>query len=141
MTRLTQRMSAMWTSVKCPRCRTLVQPERLTAGEGTAAVPADDGKRWSFLWRPPRGDFCPDCGFPLSKYFGRLKWIRTVTIGLAIALVFLALQILGFRGFRSPTYMRVMRGGVLLGVVVALVGMVGIVIGGKRGPVRASDRT
>jgi hypothetical protein len=94
MTRLTQRLSTMFSAVKCPRCGMLVQPDSLPAPEGPpdSPGPANDEKRWSFLWVAPRGDVCPECEFPLSKYFGRLKWIRTAGVGVSIVIVSLVFQ-------------------------------------------------
>ena len=101
MTRFTQSLNAAWSTVKCPRCGTKVDPAELAKADAEAANAAadnaadPDGKRWSFLWTPPRGDFCPECEFPLSKYFGRIKWIRTLIVGVGIVILAVTVQIVG----------------------------------------------
>ena len=139
MTRLTERMTAVWSTVKCPRCGTEIDPNKLASESESATPPEGDGKRWSFVWTPPRGDFCPECEFPMSKYFGRLKWIRTLAVGVGIVLVFLILQIIGAVGRFGEAYTVTMQIAVLLGGLIAIVGMIGVVIGGKHDTVRASD--
>jgi hypothetical protein len=128
----------MWSTVKCPRCSTLVDPKVLTVGGGPPPSEAEEGKRWSFLWTVPRGDFCPNCDFPLSKYFGRIKWIRTMAVGVAIVLVALALQLIGAIG-RFAALNELMKYVIRIGAVVTMVGAVGIIVGGRHGRVRASD--
>ena len=140
MNRLTQRISTMWSAVKCPRCGRLVQPDTLLPEEGAPPPAADDEKRWSFLWTPPRGDVCPECDFPLSKYFGRLKWIRTFVIGVAIVLLSVALQLIGL-GIRPGTrFVQFTMAGVLIGAAVAIIGALGVIIGGKHATVRVGDK-
>lgn len=138
MTRLSQRVSGMWSAVKCPGCGNSVRPAAPIAKGGSRMSTAEDDKRWSFLWAAPRGDFCPECDFPLSKYFGRLKWIRTLMVGVAISLVALILQFIGAIGLFGFAYIRVMRAIVLFGAVVACVGAAGVVIGGRHGRVNVS---
>jgi hypothetical protein len=95
---------------------------------------AEGGTRWSFIWTPPRGDFCPECDFPLSKYFGRLKWIRTMMVGVAIVVLAFIAQIFGSVGPDGPTFLPMMRQVMRIGAVVFGVGVVGIIIGGKHSP-------
>jgi len=138
MSRLTQRISTMWSAVKCPRCGKVVQPGALVPEDGS--TPPPDDARWSFLWTPPRGDVCPECEFPLSKYFGRLKWIRTFVIGVAIVILSVALQLIGL-GIRPRTrFVQFTMIGVLIGAAVTVVGALGIIIGGKHTTVHVSDR-
>ena len=140
MTRLSQSISGMWSAVKCPRCGNLVQPMRSSIVDARPTQAPEDDKRWSFLWAAPRGDFCPECDFPLSKYFGRLKWIRIVMVGVTISIVALLLQLVGAIGLFGFTYIRIMRSIVLFGAIVACVGAVGVLIGGRHGRVRVSGR-
>jgi hypothetical protein len=139
MSRLTQRVTAVWTTVKCPRCGTQIDPEKLAAAAADATPPEGDGKRWSFVWTPPRGDFCPECEFPMSKYFGRLRWIRTLGIGAAMVIMFVTLQIIGSLLRIGEAYTITMQVLVLIGGIISIVGIIGIVVGGKHVTVRASD--
>jgi len=140
MPRLTQRVSTMWSMVKCPRCGMLVQPDDLTAPQGSPDSPGGDEKRWSFLWVAPRGDVCPECEFPLSKYFGRIKWIRTAMVGLAIVVLALVLQIGGVLVNAEPPYIHTMQVAILGGAIITAVGIVGVLIGGRHGTVRAPSK-
>ena len=139
MARLSQRISAVWNTVRCPRCNATVDPGTLVRD----GIPARDSeavqKRWSFIWVQPRGDFCPECEFPLSKYFGRLKWIRTLMVGVAVLVVFFVLQfIVVIRNMGTPL-VRVMQVGVFTGALVAMVGIVGPIVGGKHGRIDAAE--
>jgi hypothetical protein len=116
----------------------LVKPGALTVAKGSPDGLGENDQRWSFLWSPPRGDFCPECEFPLSKYFGRLKWIRTMVVGVAIVLAALFLQIVGSVGRFGHTYIEIMRIVVIVGAIVAAVGIVGVLIGGRHGRVRVT---
>ena len=144
MSRLSQRMSAMWSTIRCPRCRALVPVERPIEPLGPSDAPAppgqEEGKRWSVLWTAPRGDFCPERDFPLSKYFGRIKWIRTLMVGVGIVLVAIVFQIVGVVGLFGHAYIRTVQIVVALGAAVALVGAVGVVVGGKHGRISAAGK-
>ncbi len=133
MARMTQRISAMWSAVKCPKCGMLVEPESLTLGGAVPTAQEGDNKRWSFLWLEPRGEICPECEFPLSKYFGRLKWIRTMMVGTAVVIVALILQVVGVIG-RFGGLIAIMKGAILFGAALASIGLVGVVVGGRHGP-------
>ncbi len=141
MARLSQSISGMWSAVKCPGCGSQVQPREPIVRGGSRAAKPEDEKRWSFLWAAPRGDFCPECDFPLSKYFGRLKWIRTLMVGVGISLMALILQLIGAIGLFGFAYVRIMRSIVLFGAVVACVGATGVLIGGRHGRVSVSRRS
>ncbi|MCZ6737956.1 MAG: hypothetical protein O7B77_08260 [Actinobacteria bacterium] len=132
MSRLSQRVNAMWTTVKCPKCDTLVPVQKPSEVTAPTQPSQGDGKRWSFIWLMPRGDFCPECDFPLSKYFGRLKWIRTVMVGVSIVLVALVLQVIGAIGQFGVDYLHLMRDVIRVGVVVFGVGAVGVIVGKRR---------
>jgi hypothetical protein len=142
MTRLTQRLSTMFSAVKCPRCGMLVQPDSIPSAKRSpdAPVQGDDEKRWSFLWVAPRGDVCPECEFPLSKYFGRLKWIRTAAVGVFIVMVSLLFQIIGSIGQLGTAFVRIWQTAILFGAVVAAIGIVGVIVGGRHRTVRVSGR-
>lgn len=140
MNRLSQRISTVWSLVKCPRCGTLVQPQPELSGIDPQNPGVDQNKRWSFLWTLPRGDFCPECEFPLSKYFGRLKWIRTMMVGVAIVLLALVLQLIGVGLTLGMPYVRFMRGTILVGAAVVAVGLLGVLIGGRHKAVRVTGK-
>jgi hypothetical protein len=114
----------------------VVQPTGVPDGDAPPPPVGEDDKRWSFLWRLPRGDFCPECEFPLSKYYGRRNWIRTFMVGVAIAVGALVLQLVGAIGLFGFAYTRIMRTTILVGAGIAAVGLIGIVIGGRHGRVR-----
>ena len=137
--RVSQRVSAMWSTVKCPRCEAVVPVPKAIPEDAPESQPRVAGKRWSFIWTAPRGDFCPECDFPLSKYFGRLKWIRTVMVGVSIVLLAFVLQVVGFIGQFGDGYLQTMRNLIRAGTVVFAVGFVGVVVGGKRGPFRVGS--
>ncbi len=142
MTRLTQRLSTMFSAVKCPRCGMVVQPDSIPAPQDPSSAPVAGGdeKRWSFLWVAPRGDVCPECEFPLSKYFGRLKWIRTAAFGVLIVMVSLLLQIVGSIGQLGTAFVRIWQMTIIVGAVIAAVGIVGVIVGGRHRTVRVSGR-
>ncbi len=138
--RVSQRVSAMWSTVKCPKCETRV-PVGAALGTGRPSqqaanvdAEAESGTRWSFIWTPPRGDFCPECDFPLSKFFGRLKWILTMMVGVAIVISAFIAQVIGAVGPDGPTFLPMMRQVMRVGVVVFGIGVVGIIIPGRHGP-------
>ena len=138
MGRLSDQAKAAWSTVKCPGCSTRVDPKKLVFEDTTPTPAGSNGKRWSFLWSVPRGDFCPNCDFPLSRYFGRLKWIRTLMVGLAVVLVSLAAQMVGnIAGFSNY---EITRNAIRIGAAVSGVGIIGIIVGGRHGTVRISDR-
>ncbi len=132
MTRLSQRVSAMWTTVKCPKCSMLVPVKKPSEVTAPPQPSQGGGKRFSFIWLMPQGDFCPECDFPLSKYFGRLKWIRTLMVGVSIVLVALVLQVIGAIGQFGVDYLHLMRDAIRVGVVVFGVGAVGVIVGKRR---------
>ena len=128
MARLSQRISTVWSTVKCPRCGMFVHPDHLAVASASP-TPGADEKRWSLLWRPPRGDICPECDFPLSKYFGRLKWIRLMMVGVAIVLVALFLQMIGLVAQISSVYIVFLKRSVLAGAVLFGIGFAGVILG------------
>jgi hypothetical protein len=126
-------------TVKCPRCGAVAEP--VFSDETAVPETADRGsERWSFVWTAPRGDFCPECDFPLSKYVGRLKWVRTMSVGVAIVVVGFLLQIIGVLRVAGSAYVRVMQAIVLTGAIVFVIGAVGVIVGGKHGRVRTAGR-
>ena len=140
MARLSQRVIEVWSKVKCPGCDALVDPRDLIVGDAVPTPAGGDGKRWSFIWLPPRGDFCPACDFPLSKYFGRLKWIRTLMVGVGIVVLGVVGEVVGQIGDLDSGYFWIMRNTVRIGALVGGVGVVGVVVGGRHGRVRAAGR-
>lgn len=127
MNRISARISAALTSLKCPGCGKLVQPVQ----PATQVPPPGEGKRWSFVWRPPSGVVCPECSFPLGRYARRLKWIRLFSAGVALLTIGLLLYVWGLVA-EVPAWLRTLqRGTVFAGAAAFLMGMVGLVLGGR----------
>ena len=128
--RLSQTISTAWSTVKCPRCGKHVRPNQLVAASGMP-VPMEGGdqKRWSLLWLPPRGDVCPDCDFPISKYMGRIKWIRLMMVSVLVVLVALLLQMMALVAQIDALYIAVLKRVILVGAVLFAVGLVGVIVG------------
>jgi hypothetical protein len=135
MARLTQRVSALLTTVTCPRCGTVVDPNTIVTED------ASPGERRSYLWVAPRGDFCPNCDFPLSKYFGRIQWIRTMAAGVVLVLVGFVCELVGAMIRFPEWYYFVMRNVIRLGAILTAIGALGVLIGKKHTGVRALDQT
>jgi hypothetical protein len=121
------RISDALRGVKCPGCGKFVTP---TADVGEPTEPTGEGKRWSFVWRPPSGDVCPKCRFPLGRYAHRMKWIRLFILGIVILAVDATLMILGEVGVASVSrgLLRVL--GVVGGISLT-VGLIGLILGGR----------
>lgn len=133
MARLTQRVSAMLTTVTCPRCGTVVDPKNIVTEDSAP------GERRSYLWLAPRGDFCPKCDFPLSKYFGRIQWIRTMAAGVMLVLIAFVCELVGAMIRFPEWYYTVMRNLIRLGALVTAVGAVGVLIGRRHAAVNAIE--
>lgn len=138
MGRISERISSAMTTVECPGCGKRVVPTPAAppgAPEAAPAAPtADSGERWSFIWRPPSGQVCPECFFPLARFARRLKWVRLFSAGVAVMVAALMLFILSLLNPDS-TWARSVGGIVAaVGAAVLLVGLVGIVIGGRHRP-------
>ncbi len=133
MNRISNRISEALTKVKCPGCGTYVTP-KMAPAEPAESSPEDSGARWSFIWRPPSGEICPQCNFPLARYARRLKWVRTFTAGVVLLTVSLLLFVLGMIGGFGDWSFWVPAGTALLGVAALIVGLVGIVLGSRHGP-------
>jgi len=133
MTRLSQRISAAVTGVRCPGCGQFVTPT-LKAPEGPSeAEMSAPGKRWSFVWRPPSGEVCPECSFPLARFARRLKWMWTFRTGvLALLVAFALLLVKRYGGVESALNWPLRVLGVL-GVLAVIVGVVGLIVGGRHG--------
>lgn len=127
MNRISARISAAMTSLRCPGCGKIVQPVQPAA----AAPPPAEGKRWSFVWRPPSGVVCPECSFPLGRYARRLKWIRLFSAGVALLTIGFLLYILG-RVTNVPAWVPpLQQGTVVVGAVAFLIGLLGLIVGGR----------
>ncbi|UCF40372.1 MAG: hypothetical protein JSW43_11655 [Gemmatimonadota bacterium] len=129
--RLSERISAAVTGgVVCPGCKKLVKPT-LPAAEPATSDDPQGGKRWSFVWRDPSGEVCPECEFPLARYTKRLKWIRTFSLGVVLLTLAFLLYALDRMGDFPAWFAWVVRGAAVLGGVASLVGLTGLVIGGR----------
>ena len=132
MTRLSQRISAAVTGVKCPGCGSFVTPT-LKAPEGPSEteMPSAPGKRWSFVWRPPSGEVCPECGFPLARFARRLKWMWMFRVGvLSLVVAFVLLLVKRYGGVESALNLPLRVIG-LFGLLALVVGVVGLIVGGR----------
>lgn len=136
MAGITERISNAITTVPCPGCGKRVVPT-VSAPPGAPAAtpgPAESGERWSFIWRPPSGMTCPECFFPLSRYARRLKWVRVFSVGLVLLVAALMLLLLWMLSPASGWAASSARIVGTLGTAVAVLGLGGIVIGGRHGP-------
>lgn len=129
--RISERISARITGVKCPGCGQFVTPV-LPADETTAKP----GGRWSFVWRPPSGEVCPECAFPLARFARRLKWMWLLRLGVVLVLgafVLVLVQRVSEVGMGvGMWWVIVSLSGV--GLLASVLGVVGLIVGGRRNP-------
>jgi hypothetical protein len=131
--RISERISTAVTGgVQCPGCGKVVKPV-LPVVE-PEATDAEGGKRWSFVWRDPTGEVCPECQFPLARYARRLKWIRTFSAGVVLLTITFLLYALGRMTDFPAWFDWVVRAGAGIGLIALLVGLAGLVVGGRSGP-------
>ena len=137
MSRISQRISSRineaFSTVKCPGCGKNVTPTFATHDDGSESGQDQDGKRWSFIWRPPSGEVCPECSFPISRYAYRRKWIHLFMVGIALltvgALLFVFAMMSGFPGW----FVWIVPSVVAVAILTLVVGLVGIIVGGHHG--------
>ena len=132
MPRISERISAAWTSVRCPGCVKNVVP---STGPVPGAPPpgaSDRAKRWSFIWLQPSGAICPECFFPLARYAKRQKWVQLFIMGVVLATLSILLFILALlSGFE--TWLRLLlRVTAVVAILALVVGLAGIILGGRR---------
>ncbi|MDH5804027.1 MAG: hypothetical protein OEZ54_02505 [Gemmatimonadota bacterium] len=135
MGRISERISATISTVKCPGCKKWVSPVNVpgTSKDNEEKAPEED-KRWSFIWLPPRGEVCPVCQFPLERYRYRAKWVAVFLSGVAlltIAGAFYTLTIIGSMG--EGAVRTIADGAAVTGGVGIFIGISGLTIGGKHG--------
>lgn len=137
MNGITERISSAVSTVRCPGCGKRVVPTVVASPPGAAPTPgppAQRDERWSFIWRAPSGQVCPECFFPLTRYARRLKWVRIFSAGLVLlvmALMFFILWMFNPAGEWAAGVARVVG---VIGAGALLVGLGGIVVGGRRTP-------
>ena len=131
MSKLSERISSAMSGVECPGCLKHVIPAFLDAAEGMQPAPEPDG-RWSFVWRPTSGLVCPECKFPLGRHAQRLKWIRVFGLGVVVVTVSALLWVLQLFGGAGAGLRLMQRMLGVAGLVGILVGLAGIVVGGRR---------
>ncbi|HEX9728867.1 MAG TPA: hypothetical protein VGA37_10215 [Gemmatimonadales bacterium] len=133
MSRLSNRISNALATVKCPACGKHVVPTIL-APDAEPSGESGPGKRWSFIWVPPQGEVCPECSFPLARYARRATWLRVFMLGVVLSAVWLVLRVLsGVSDY--PAWLRwAQRLTAWAAPVVLIVGLLGLVIGGRRDP-------
>jgi hypothetical protein len=127
MSRLSQRIGSALVGVKCPGCGKHVMP---TVELGEPAESSAPGKRWSFVWRPPSGDVCPECRFPLGRYARRVKWIRLFIAGITLLLVDGGLVVIGVIR-ASPMSPALVRTVGIVGAIALFGGLIGLIVGGR----------
>lgn len=127
MSRMRQRIDTALSGVKCPGCGKFVMP---TVDLGESMEQAGAGKRWSFVWRPPTGDVCPECRFPLGRYARRAKWIRLFIVGIMLLAIDASLLLIGEVGGNS-TPSGLLQALGFAGGVALVVGLLGLIIGGR----------
>lgn len=133
MARVSERISAVITGVKCPGCGGFVTPTLKDADAAPETGETGPGKRWSFVWRPPSGEVCPECGFPLARFARRLKWMWSFRFGvlsLIASFVLLLVRRFGATGEGVTWAIRVLGG---FGLLAVLIGIVGLIVGGRHG--------
>jgi hypothetical protein len=131
MTRLSARISNAMTGVTCPACEKHVTPIFVASESDADEQPEVDG-RWSFVWRPPSGEVCPECNFPLARFAKRAKWMRLFGAGVAVLTISFLLHVLGKVTTFPDWYGWVPRTLATVGVVAFAVGLAGLVVGGRR---------
>jgi hypothetical protein len=134
MKRISERISAAVTGVKCPGCSQFVTPTIKVPDGPSEAEMSAPGKRWSFVWRPPSGEVCPECGFPLARFARRLKWMWTFRVGvISLVLAFLLLLVKRYGSVETALNwpLRVLG---LFGSLALVVGVVGLIVGGRHAP-------
>ena len=132
MNRISTRISEAMSGVKCPACEKHVTPKFVAAETGADDPPAVDG-RWSFVWRPPSGEVCPECNFPLARYAKRAKWMRLFGAGVAVLTISFLLHVLGKMTTFPAWYGWIPRTLATIGLVAFVIGLIGLVVGGRRG--------
>jgi hypothetical protein len=131
MMRISERISEALSGVRCPGCGKFVKP---TLPTGSAEDTAQDGGRWSFVWRAPSGEVCPECGFPLARYARRYKWIQTFSAGVVLLTVSFLLYVLAKMTELPGWYSWALRAMAAAGLLTFFIGLVGLVVGGRSGP-------
>jgi hypothetical protein len=131
MNRLSARISNVMTGVKCPACEKHVTPIFIASEQDAEDLPEVDG-RWSFVWRPPSGEVCPECNFPLARYAKRAKWMRLFGAGVAVLTISFLLHVLGKMTSLPEWYTWIPRTLAIIGLVAFCAGLVGLVVGGRR---------
>ena len=133
MNRISERVSAAVIGVTCPGCGKRVVPTLSAPTADVAASPGQPGQRWSFIWRPPTGEACPECGFPLARSARRAKWIRLFSTGIALLMFAVLVTVLSTVS-DLPAWLRTTRNVLAaIGLATFVLGLVGIVVGGQSG--------
>jgi hypothetical protein len=128
MNRISTRISTAFAGVKCPGCGHQVVPV-VPGDQGAASKP---GERFSFVWRPPSGEVCPRCAFPLARYAKRVKWIRLFGLGVVTLGIATVLQVAIGPESGVAWAPLVVRALLTLGGLAILAGLGGLIVGGRR---------
>lgn len=131
MNRIGARISEAIAGIKCPGCNQYVVPTFALSGDPTGEEQTVPGKRWSFVWREPSCKVCPKCSFPLDRYAKRVKWMRLLATGVVLLTISLLTYVMGRFTDLPAWFQWLRRAGVALGGLAFLVGLGGLVVGGR----------
>jgi len=132
MPRISDRISAAWTTVRCPGCDKNVVPSTGPVPGAPTPTASETAPRWSFIWLQPSGAICPECFFPLDRYAKRLKWVQTFIMGVALVTLSIVLLIIAMLGGFEGWLRILLRITAVAGIVALVVGLIGIIVGGRR---------
>lgn len=131
MSRLSGRISTAIHTIRCPGCGQLVIPAPPATTTETPGPSVAGGGRASFIW-PPRGEVCPDCGFPLARYGDRLVWIRLFFAGVVLVTLSVLLFVMAVIGGYGGWVVWILLGLGGAGCLTLVIGLVGGVVGYRR---------
>ena len=131
MNRISTRISTAVAGVKCPGCTQYVMPTFAVPSDETGGEQSIPGKRWSFVWREPSGRVCPKCSFPLERYAKRVNWMKLFATGVVLLTISFLTYVMGRFTDLPAWFPWLVRAGAALGGVAFLVGLAGLVVGGR----------
>jgi hypothetical protein len=76
---------------------------------------------------------CPECSFPLARYAKRVKWLRLFRLGVALLTISILLYLAAWFADVRDSLAWVMRVSAGVGTLAFLIGVAGLVVGGRRG--------
>ena len=130
--RISSRINTTVSQVKCPGCSKRVVPTIIPDVEPESNTSAD-GKRWSFIWRPPRGEICPECQFPLARFAYRKKWVSTLMAGIVVLTLAVLLLLLAMMSGFPSWFVVIVQLTAAAGIATVVIGFAGLIVGGRHG--------